>query len=239
MENLPVYVTLLFTLTTLLAIFFLYKASAHSRTVLRLTSAWLLLQGAVALSGFYLNTQTLPPRLLLLLAPPFLLIAVLFASGRGRAWTDSLDVRWLTFLHTVRVPVEITLLLLFLYGYAPQLMTFEGRNFDIIVGLTAPLITWLGYQRKKTGTRWILYWNFMSVGLLINIVVHGILSVPTPFQQLAFDQPNTGLLHFPFVWLPGFIVPLVFFAHLVCIRQLIRQKKAAVQPGGDQLIPYR
>jgi hypothetical protein len=54
----------------------------------------------------------------------------------------------------------------------------------------------------------------------LNIVVNAALSAPVPFQQFAFDQPNIAVLYFPFVWLPGFIVPLVLFAHLAAIQKL-------------------
>tara|TARA_R110002096_G_scaffold209585_1_gene396758 strand:- start:1620 stop:1829 length:210 start_codon:yes stop_codon:yes gene_type:complete len=52
------------------------------------------------------------------------------------------------------------------------------------------------------------------------------LSAQTPFQQLAFDQPNIGVTYFPFVWIPAVIVPIILFSHLVSIRQLILRKKA-------------
>ena len=111
----------------------------------------------------------------------------------------------------VRIPVELILFSLFAYGVIPQLMTFEGRNFDIVAGITAPAIAYWGFTKKIIGSRWILLWNFISLGLLLNIVINAILSAPFPFQQFAFDQPNTAVLYFPFVLLPAFIVPVVLF----------------------------
>jgi hypothetical protein len=57
-------------------------------------------------------------------------------------------------------------------------------------------------------------WNWICLALLLNIVVRAVLSAPSPIQQFAFDQPNIAILHFPFVFLPGFIVPAVLFCHL-------------------------
>ena len=92
----------------------------------------------MGLSKFYTVTTALPPRFALALLPPLVFIAGLFLAKSGRRFLDGLSAKWLTLLHVVRVPVELALLWLFLHGYVPQLMTFEGRNFDVFSGLTAP-----------------------------------------------------------------------------------------------------
>ncbi|HPI54806.1 MAG TPA: hypothetical protein PLU10_08945 [Chitinophagaceae bacterium] len=52
------------------------------------------------------------------------------------------------------------------------------------------------------------------------MAVLGFVSVPSPLQKLAFDQPNIALLYFPFSWLVSLIVALVLLGHLVSIRRL-------------------
>jgi hypothetical protein len=135
---------------------------------------------------------------------------------------DGLPLAHLTYLHVVRIPVEIVLYLLFINHTVPELMTFEGRNLDIISGVSSPLIAYFGIAKGKPKKTLLLIWNFICLGLLFNIVIHAVLSAPFPFQQFAFDQPNIAVLHFPFIWLPTFIVPLVLFSHLTSIRQLIK-----------------
>ena len=221
MENLPVYIHLIFILTTGVTLFFLYKAANDSRRLIWVLLGWLAIHMVLALNGFYKNTSQIPPRFLLLLLPPLLLIAILFATRSGRRYLNSFETRYLTLLHVVRAPVELVLLMLSVHKVVPELMTFEGRNFDIISGCTAPLIYYYGFVKKRLGTRILVLWNFICLLLLFNIVTHAILSAPFPFQQLAFAQPNIAVFYFPFVWLPGFIVPAVFFAHLVTIRKLL------------------
>jgi len=116
--------------------------------------------------------------------------------------------------------VELTLWGLYLHGKVPELMTFEGGNLDILSGLTAPVVAYLCFTKAIWYRKVALAWNFMAVGLLINIVTHAFLSFLFQTQKLALDQPNVGLLYFPFVWLPCFIVPTVLFAHLVSIKRL-------------------
>lgn len=225
MENLPAYISWVFITTTLLTLFFLYKASRHSKAVIIIALLWLAVQSIIANSKFYTETQILPPRFLLLVLPPFLLILILFVTAKGKAFIDRFDTRLLTWLHIVRVPVELVLFWLFVQQQIPQLMTFEGRNFDILSGLTAPVIAYFGYHKQKLNTTLLLVWNFLCLALLINIVANAVLSAPFPFQQFAFEQPNVAVLYFPFALLPAFIVPAVLFAHLVCIRRLLSKKK--------------
>jgi hypothetical protein len=127
------------------------------------------------------------------------------------------------------VPVEIVLLWLFLHHTIPQLMTFEGRNFDIVSGITAPLIFYFSFRKKWLGRKTLLAWNIICLGLLANIVRYAILSAPFPFQKFAFDQPNVAVLYFPFIWLPCCIVPLVLLSHLASIRQVLNTRRSDVK----------
>jgi len=156
--------------------------------------------------------------------PTILTIILLFATSKGRQFIDSLPLKNLTYLNIVRIPIEIILLWLFLNKSIPELMTFEGRNFDIIAGITAPIIAYFGIKKNKLNRQTILIWNFICLGLLINIVVNALFSAPSPIQKFAFDQPNIAILNFPFSWLPTFIVPIVLFGHLTSIRQLLKNK---------------
>jgi len=225
MENLPVFISLLFGLTTILTVWIFYKATGNSKLVLLLITIWMVLQTFIAISGFYTQTNTVPPRFLLLVLPPALLITSLFISTRGKNFIDNLNLRTLTLLHTMRIPVEVVLFLLFVNKAIPELMTFEGRNFDILSGITAPFIFYFAFIRKKMHHKTILIWNIICLVLLVNIVANAILSAPSQFQQFAFDQPNIALIYFPFIWLPCCIVPLVVLSHLAAIRQLSKFEK--------------
>lgn len=219
--HLPMYVNIVFILTTLLTVFLFYKAGSLSKINLGILGLWLLLQAVLSYVGFYTVTNTTPPRFVLLALPAVLLIIFLFITAKGRVYLNNLDAKTITLLHVVRIPVELCLYWLFLHKSIPQLMTFEGRNFDILAGLTAPVIFYFGYVKNKLGKTLLLLWNFICLGLLLNIVINAVLSAPSNFQQFAFEQPNTAILYFPFVWLPCCIVPLVLLAHLVCIRKLL------------------
>lgn len=184
------------------------------------------MQAGFSLKNIYNSgPNTFPPKIMLFgIFPALVIIILLFITKSGRSFIDSLPLKNLTYLHVVRIAVEIVLYWLFVYKAIPQLMTFEGRNFDILAGITAPLIAYFGFTKSKLNRQFILVWNFICLGLLINIVMNAVFSIPSPIQKFAFDQPNIAVLHFPFSWLPVFIVPVVLFSHLVSIRQLLKQK---------------
>ncbi len=223
METLPTYVKIVFALTTFLTVWLFYRATNHSKATLVILLVWLTFQAFMGISGFYTVTDTIPPRFLLLVLPPLLLIIGLFSTTKGRQYIDSLDPGALTILHTIRIAVEFVLFWLFIHKAVPELMTFEGRNLDILSGMTAPFIFYFGFIKKQISKKIILLWNFICLALLLNIVANAVLSAPSRFQTFAFDQPNIGVLYFPFNWLPACIVPLVFLSHLASIRQLLNK----------------
>lgn len=230
-DALPSYVSVVFILTTLLAIGFLVsvvrstrREKLPQRLIIFLTPFWLLVTAFLALSGFYQKSDAFPPRIFIFGALPALtlLTACIFIL-RGD-FLDRLSLRVLTLLHIVRVPVELVLLWLFQLNLVPREMTFEGWNYDILSGISAPLVYWIAFRGKLPNRSLLLVWNVAALLLLINIVTIAVLSFKSPIQRIALEQPNVAVAHFPFIWLPAIIVPIVFFAHLASLSKLLRLK---------------
>ncbi len=222
MENVSLILTITFVIITLLPVLQFYRATKQSTLFLIIVSLWMMIQLYLGLNNFYLNTTSLPPRFALLIFPPLIGIMMLFVTKKGNFFIDGLDVKQLTLLHIIRIPVEIALYFLFIAKTIPQEMTFEGRNVDIFAGITAPFIYYFGYVKKSISKTMLIVWNVLCLALLLNIVVVAILSVNTSFQQFGFTQPNIAIAHFPFNWLACVIVPLVLLAHLVNLKKLIK-----------------
>jgi hypothetical protein len=229
-DSLPFYVTVVFVLTTLLTIGFLFRSFRDIRLprmapglLIFLIPFWMFLTAWLAMGGFYEQFQYVPPRLAIFgVFPALVLIALYFILFR-RSFIERLSLPVLTLLHVIRVPVELVLLCLFRFGFIPQIMTFEGRNFDILSGLTAPLVFWMAFRGGRINKPLLIGWNLITLGLLANIVIIAILSAPTPMQKFGFEQPNVGVVYFPFIWLPTIIVPIVLFAHLASLLQVSRR----------------
>lgn len=212
-----------FILTAVISVWFLFKASGNLALFLIVPLLWMAALAVLSYQDFFKNTDAIPPKIML--APGFslLLILVLFISKSGQKILNKMDLKTLTWLHVIRVPVELILYLLFLQKLVPQNMTFEGSNLDILSGISAPVAAIMLFKNGRIKRIGLLIWNMLCLLLLVNIVATAILSMPTNFQQFAFDQPNTAILQFPYVWLPGVVVPIVFLAHLAAIRILVKK----------------
>lgn len=224
MENVPLYVHFIFGCTVLLGFVLFYKASQYAKLFLFISVGWIIFQSGLSIAGFYETMNSVPPRFPLLLLPPLLFLIICFNTSKGKSMLDHLDIKALTLFSVIRIPVEIVLFFLYEHQTIPQLMTFEGRNFDILSGITAPIMYYVCFMRQKNGKTILLIWNIVCLALLLNIVINAILSIPSSFQLFAFDQPNIAITYFPFVLLPSYLVPLVLLSHLVSIRQLVWKK---------------
>src|SRR4030095_5783785 len=178
----------------------------------------------LASGGFYLDTNSRPPRMFLFgLLPALALITAYFIFARA-SFIEKLPLAHLTLLHPIRIPVELVLSWLFTAGMVPEVMTFHGNNFDILSGITAPIVYFIAFRGGRVNTKLLAAWNIFALVLLVNIVVTAILCVPSPIQKLAFDQPNVAILYFPNIWLPTVIVPIVLFCPLASLWKIFRAK---------------
>jgi hypothetical protein len=224
MENLPLYVPVVFGISVLAALYIFYRAADHSKGFLGLAIAWIVLQTIISLTRFY-TVQTKPPRFILLTVPP-VLFAIIYSSTRpGKVFLSKINLKVLALIHTVRIPVELVLLWLFVYHAVPRAMTFEGRNFDIFSGVTAPLIYYFGFVKKTLSRQIIIIWNFICLGLLLNVLIIGASSAITGDPMAGTVKTGIAIQYFPFVLLPGFLVLIILFSHVVSIGLLLKTKE--------------
>ena len=186
---------------------------------------WFVFTGTAAHHGFFSDFAARPPRLLLALVLPAvaLLVACLVSRSLGEVLSNT-PIAWLIYLQTFRVLVELILWQGYRLGVIPVQMTFEGRNFDILLGISAPLVGWLWSRTQK---RYVaIVWNCIGLLLLLNIVLVAILSMPTAFRVFTEGTANTLLTQFPFIYLPAVLVPVAYTAHVLSLRQLFRHGAA-------------
>lgn len=228
MDNLPDYISLMFISITLITLYILYYIikSVDSQTgfiSFLLIVVWLTVIGKLAQDNYFMDFNSTIPWFMLAFPPMLIAIIGFFIVKNSRTYIAKMSIELLTYLSIVRIPVELVLWWLMLYGKVPELMTFEGRNFDIIAGITAPVVAYFCFTRKAWNIKVALVWNYLGIALLLNIIINALLSAPLPFQQFAFDRPNIGLLHFPFIWLPAFVAPVVLFSHIANIMIINKQ----------------
>ena len=183
-------------------------------------AGWLALTAVLAERGFFDDFQSLPPRMLLALGLPLLTLLALTFSRRIAPLLAAIPPAWLVAAQTFRVPVEIVLWQLAVAGVLPEVLTFHGRNVDILVGLTAPVVAYACFVRRAWPARVAVWWNWAGIVILLNVVVHAQLSAPTPWRLFETDPPTTVIADWPYIWLPAFLVPLAWLLHALSLRQL-------------------
>ena len=228
LENIPDHLPILYLIMIVLFLIYFwnmlrkaYQARLATMVVLGLV-IWCGVVNFLASTDFFLDFDTQPPRFLLVFPPMMLLIA--FVAFRYTTSLKQLDIVPLTFIHIIRIPVELFIHAWFIHELVPQEMTYEGRNFDILSGITALLVGFFLWRGGiKIHYRMVYAWNWLTLFLVINIVITAILALPSPFQQIT--PANIAVLHFPYITLPSLIVPIVIFCHVVSLIKLRDLKK--------------
>lgn len=191
------------------------RAAAASAVV----GAWMAYSGFLAAQGMLLDPASVPPPMVLILAPGLLLVFIAAFSPFGARLAKHLGYAALIGFHAFRLPLEGLLWWFHRQGRLPVQMTFEGRNLDILTGLSAIVVAALAW-RGKAGRKTALVWNLAGLALLINIMGVAILSVPGPLRAFHNEPANTLVLHFPYVWIPAIFVMAALLGHLVLFRKI-------------------
>jgi len=190
---------------------------------------WLAVSALAALSGGLARLDLRPPPFLLF-AAVIILGACAFGLSRAGAVMATLPWSLLVGLNAFRFPLELAMHRAAVEGVMPEQMSYTGRNFDVLTGVSA-LVLGLALARAPL-PRWIVAaWNLFGSVALLNIVTIAILS--TPMVHAFGTEPanlNTFVTFFPFVWLPAILVAAAMALHIIVARALLRDRSA--RAGG-------
>ena len=220
--NLPNWIVLTFIVTCIVTIGLFHFSNGKPEKLTLIIIIWSIAQSLLAYFGFYQIPDSTPPRFGLVLLPTTLFIIYGLLPRQQKWFFENREMKISTLLHSVRLPVEIVIFGLFTHEMIPELMTFEGRNYDILIGITAPIIGFL-FVKQIINKKILMAWNLVGLILVLFILFNGILSSELPFQQFGFEQPNRGINYFPFVLLPATVVPIVIWTHLSDIIKLKKE----------------
>ncbi|MBT6120771.1 hypothetical protein HOH45_04815 [bacterium] len=202
----------------------LKKTTKNPYFILSVISAWLLITATLSINGFFMNFGTMPPRILFAVFPVAALLIYIAFSSKPAFLKTNISQTWLINIQSFRIVMEVILWLLAKEHIAPELLTWNGHNFDIIAGVSAPFIAYYCFTSNKRNKKVALVWNGFGMLLLVNVFAHGLLSAPTPFQGFFTNPSNTFVATFPYIWLPAFVVPCAFLFHILSIRKILNEK---------------
>jgi hypothetical protein len=183
---------------------------------------WFVFVAVWSFSGMLGNFSLFPLNMGPVLVIPLITTIVFTFSKTFTEVLSHIPQHRLAYLQSFRIFVEILIWMLFVDNLLPVQMTFEGRNFDVISGVTGVIVGYLSSKGKLSRTLLII-WNIACLGLLINIVTIAILSMPVPFRVFMNEPSNTVVGEFPISLLPAMLVPLAYMLHFFSLRKLFKK----------------
>lgn len=178
-------------------------------------AAWMALSWFAADSGFFAQFDRRPPPIVLLMLAVLLVSSAIAFSPLGTRLARGLPVAALVGFQSFRFPLELLMHRAATEGVMPEQMSYSGRNFDILTGLSAMVVAFALYRGAPLLIAAI--WNVAGALLLANILFVALASTPV-FAAFGPDRLNTWVAHPPFVWLPAVMVVLAIAGHLTIWR---------------------
>ena len=212
-------------MTTAIVIAFIahYISRRAAYQVLAGMCVWFAYAVLMGYFGVFRNTAMRPPGTVFLLAPILLFlsffIVFMLRSAAGSRIALAFPLWIILGTECFRVGVELFLHQLWIEGIVPKMLTFEGANVDIYIAASVPVIVWLS-TRGRIGLKLALVWNVLGLLALTNVVIRAVLTVPGPLNLIHTEIPNRMFGAFPFMFIPGFFVPLAVTLHVLAIRAI-------------------
>ncbi len=184
---------------------------------------WQLYMLSIASTGFFMDFS-FPPRFVLFLVLPALLFTGIFIyKNRNAKWIHVIPSGWLIHFQIFRVGVESLFVASVAAGVLHSQVTIEGYNYDMLMGISAPLIGFLVFTKSILPKRIAIVWNYMGLLILASVVF---LFITTTFFPEMYGAKEALLPkafgQYPFMLIPGFLMPAAVFVHILSIVQLTK-----------------
>ena len=182
------------------------------------TIAWLAVTWLAAASGVLGRFDAFPPPFAGFLLALIVVGVGVACSPIGTRLVRGLPLWALVGYQVFRFPLELLMHRASTEGIMPVQMSYSGRNYDILTGISAGLLGW--WLARRPVPRWVVgAWNLGGFALLLNIVAVAVASTPI-FRWFGDDRLNTFVAYPPFVWLPAVLVTAALMGHVLVWRRL-------------------
>ena len=169
-----------------------------------------------------LKSFDIPPRIpLLVVIPIFLTIIILVSRKFMRTALEEIPFHIPIAMQSFRIFVELLIFATYLKGVFPQRATFEGLNFDILVGISAIFISVAAFK-GFIKNRGILIWNLISLSIL-SLTVYSFISTYY-FSDFGVSVSRFKFVEFPYLLLASVLLPTAIFLHAFSIKQVLIRK---------------
>jgi hypothetical protein len=190
---------------------------------------WLFYNTIMGYSGI-LATYDLPPRFpLFLIFPIFAFTGIFIYKSKNAPWLQNINPSELVYFQSFRILVETLFIFSISEGILHKNVTLEGYNYDMLIGLSAPVIGVLAFKFKKLSLKAVLYWNYL--GLLVLASVIFVFTSTTYFPKIYGESEKImplALTQPPYIFIAGILMPAAVFIHflsIIQIKQILKQNK--------------
>jgi hypothetical protein len=183
-------------------------------------ATWMAITWGAAGRGTFRQWDRLPPSMAVLVVLIAVIAFRLSLGGVGGRLSREVPLSILVGVQGFRLPLELAMHRMFERGIMPEQMSYSGRNFDIVTGISALIVAAL-VASGRGGKLLVAIWNVAGLALLVNVVGVGLLSTPI-FAFFGQDHLNIWIAYQPFIWLPAVLVLGALTGHLIIFRALSR-----------------
>ncbi len=170
-----------------------------------------------------LKNFEVPPRVPLMIVFPVIIAIILLVNSKfmtGAVQNTPLYVP--VVLQSFRIFVELLIYATYLKGIFPQRATFEGLNFDILVGISATFMS-IGILKGYLKNRAVLIWNIVAICIL-SVTVYSFISTYY-FTDFADSGLGSKFVEIPYLLLASVLLPIAIFLHAFSIKQILEKRR--------------
>ena len=175
----------------------------------------------------FLTDLSFPPRIaLFLIIPTFLFIGFFIRKNWKKNWIQSIPSIWLVLYQSFRIAIESIFIFTVAAGLLHKNVTIKGYNYDMLYAISAIFIAIIVHYSTTLPKKLLLAWNFLGLAVIAVIIFLFLSSIYFP----ELYGPNTAAFptefgKYPYVLVPGFLMPSAVFIHALSIAQLMNIRK--------------
>ncbi|MFY0592197.1 hypothetical protein [Roseivirga sp.] len=212
------------TLVMVLALLYLLKFSESTQIIRKKASiiafSWIAYVVAMSFTGI-LDSLSMPPKApIFIIIPAFILVFISTSRNGFQTVIQHMPKHIPVLIQSFRIAVELLIYGAFLEGLFPERVTFEGLNYDILMGILALPTAYLiskGILKRKA----ILAYNILGLAVL-SLTGYAFIS-SFYFSDFVSKTGEIALVQVPFILLPGVLLPFAIFYHVVSIKQNLKE----------------
>ena len=219
------------TVSSAIVVVFLSLAMARTAggrtTILIALGAWFVLILAFGATGALSPAGGGAPALGLTVALSIAaLVWAYFALPSVRNAMTTTPLPALIAIHAIRL-LGFSFIVLYADGRLPAPFAPSAGWGDVFMGATALPLAWAVTRFGARMRPLVLLWNALGVADLVVALTLGPLSAPGPLQVFVGPPDSSPMTTLPWLIIPGFLVPILFFIHIVIFTRLLAKFPAS------------